>query len=77
MWQAKARWIIGEQMLRINKKYKVVLTVHDSIVCCVPDAEVAEAQQFVENCMRWTPDWAAGLPVDCESGTGKSYGDCE
>ena len=75
--QAIARCIIGEQMLRINKKYKVVLTVHDSIVCCVPDEEVTEAQAYVEKCMRWTPDWAAGLPVDCESGTGKSYGDCE
>ena len=75
--QAVARCIIGEQMLRINKKYKVVLTVHDSIVCCVPDAEVEEAQAYVEKCMRWTPDWASGLPVDCESGTGKSYGDCE
>jgi DNA polymerase len=75
--QAIARCIIGEQMLRINKKYKVVLTVHDSIVCCVPDEEVIEAQAYVERCMRWTPDWAAGLPVDCESGTGKSYGDCE
>jgi DNA polymerase len=75
--QAIARCIIGEQMLRINKKYKVVLTVHDSIVCCVPDEEVTEAQAYVERCMRWTPDWAAGLPVDCESGTGKSYGDCE
>ena len=61
-------------MLRISKKYQVVLTVHDSIVCCVPDAEVAEAQAFVESCMRWTPDWAEGLPVDCDSGTGKSYG---
>jgi len=75
--QAIARCIIGEQMLSISKKYQVVLTVHDSIVCCVPDAEVAEAQAFVESCMRWTPDWAEGLPVDCESGTGKSYGDCE
>jgi DNA polymerase len=75
--QAIARCIIGEQMLLINKKYKVVLTVHDSIACCVPDEEVAEAQAYVERCMRWTPDWAEGLPVDCESGTGKSYGDCE
>ena len=75
--QALARCIIGEQMLRISKKYKVVLTVHDSIVCCVPDDEVLLAQQHVETCMRWTPDWAEGLPVDCESGTGKSYGDCE
>jgi len=75
--QALARCIIGEQMLRISKKYKVVLTVHDSIVCCVPDKEVDEARQHVETCMRETPDWAAGLPIDCESGIGKSYGDCE
>ena len=75
--QAIARCVIGEQMLRISKKYKVVLTVHDSIACCVPDAEVAEAQAYVEECMRWIPDWAEDLPVDCESGTGKSYGDCE
>jgi DNA polymerase len=75
--QALARCIIGEQMLRISKKHKVVLTVHDSIVCCVKDEEAPEAQAFIEDCMRWTPDWAVGLPVDCESGTGKSYGDCE
>jgi DNA polymerase I-like protein with 3'-5' exonuclease and polymerase domains len=75
--QAVARCIIGEQMLRIAKKYKVVLTVHDSIVACVKDEEVAEAQAYVEECMRWKPDWADGLPINCESGTGKSYGDCE
>ena len=75
--QALARCIIGEQMLRIGKRYQVALTVHDSILCCVPDAEVAEAQAFIEANMRWAPDWAEGLPVDCESGFGKSYGDCE
>ena len=75
--QAVARCIIGEQMLRISKRYRVVLTVHDSIVCCVPEEEVQEAQVFVEACMRWVPDWANGLPIDCESGIGKSYGDCE
>ena len=75
--QAIARCIIGEQMLKIAKKHKVVLTVHDSIVCCVKDNKVDEARAFVETCMRWTPDWAAGLPVDCESGVAKSYGDCE
>lgn len=75
--QGIARCIIGEQMLRIAKRYKVVLTVHDSIVCCVPDAEVVDAVAYVEESMRWTPDWAAGLPVDCEAGTAKSYGECE
>jgi DNA polymerase I-like protein with 3'-5' exonuclease and polymerase domains len=61
-------------MLKIAKKYRVVLTVHDSIVCCVPDEEVDEAQAYIEAWMRWTPEWAAGLPIDCESGVGKSYG---
>ena len=75
--QALARCVIGEQMLRIAKKYKVVLTVHDSVVCAVPDSEVAEAKKYMEECMRIIPDWAEGLPLDCEVGVGKSYGDCE
>ena len=75
--QAIARCIIGEQMLKIAQKHRVVLTVHDSVVCCVKDEDVVEAQEYIEECMRWTPDWAEGLPINCESGTGKSYGDCE
>lgn len=74
--QAIARCIIAEQMLKIGKRYKVVLTVHDAIAVCVRDSEVEEAQKFVEECMRWVPEWAKGLPVNCESGAGKSYGDC-
>ena len=74
--QAIARCIIAEQMLKIGKRYKVVLTVHDAIAVCVPDAEVVPATQYVEDCMRWVPEWATGLPVNCESGSGKSYGDC-
>jgi len=74
--QGLARCIIGEQMLKISKRYRVVLTVHDAVACIVPEAEIEEAQQYVEECMRWTPDWATGLPVNCESGYGKSYGEC-
>ena len=74
--QAIARCLIGEQMLRIAKRYKVVLTVHDAIACVVPDAEVDEAQQYIEDSMRWVPEWATGLPLNCESGIGKNYGDC-
>ena len=75
--QAIARCIIGEQMLKINKRHRVVLTVDDSIAACVKDEEVKEAQTYIEECMKWTPDWARGLPINCESGVGKSYGDCE
>ena len=74
--QAIARCIIAEQMLLISKKYRVVLTVHDAIMCVVKDEEVQEATAYIEECMKWTPDWASGLPVSCESGSGKSYGDC-
>lgn len=74
--QGIARCIIGEQMIKVSKKYPVVLTVHDAIACIAPEDEAKEAQAYVEECMRWTPDWAEGLPVNCESGYGKSYGDC-
>jgi DNA polymerase len=74
--QAVARCIIAEQMLRVGKRYKVVLTVHDAIACIAPEAEADEARAYVEDCMRWIPAWAVGLPVNCESGMGRSYGDC-
>ena len=74
--QAIARCIIGEQMIRIAKRYDVVLTVHDAIACVVKEDEVLEAQAYIEECMKWTPEWADGLPVSCESGYGQSYGDC-
>ena len=75
--QAIARCIIGHQMLLIAKRYKVVLTVHDSVIACVVDEELDEARAYVEECMSQIPDWADGLPITCESGTGKSYGECE
>jgi DNA polymerase len=74
--QAIARCIIGEQMIKISKRYDVVLTVHDAVACLAREEEAEEAQAYVEECMRWTPEWADGLPVNCESGYGKSYGDC-
>jgi DNA polymerase I-like protein with 3'-5' exonuclease and polymerase domains len=74
--QAIARCIIAEQMLKIGKRYKVVLTVHDAIAVCVREVDAEDARKYVEECMRWVPEWAAGLPVNCESGMGKSYGDC-
>lgn len=75
--QALARCIIGEQMLLIAKKYRAALTVHDSVIGCVPTDEAEEAQKYIERCMRYVPEWAAGLPLECESGIAKAYGDCE
>jgi DNA polymerase len=74
--QAVARIIIGEQMLAVAKKYKVVMTVHDAIACIVPEAEANTAKEYVEMCMKMRPKWALELPLSCESGVGNSYGEC-
>jgi len=74
--QAVARCIIGEQMLRIAKRYRVVMTVHDAIACIAPEAEAQEAMAYVMECMRWTPTWAEGLPLNCEAGFSRRYGEC-
>ena len=78
--QAVARCIIGEQLLNIRKSsldLTPVLTVHDSIVVTVPDKDIEAGTSYVELCMRSVPSWAKGLPLDCESGVAKAYGDCE
>lgn len=74
--QALARIMIGEQMLLIAKKYRVVMTVHDAIACIVPEGEAQTAREFVEMAMRIRPKWAPELPLNCESGVGRSYGEC-
>jgi len=74
--QAVARCIIGEQMLRIAKRYRVVMTVHDAIACIAPEAQAQEAMAYVMECMRWTPTWAEGLPLNCEVGFSRRYGEC-
>ena len=72
--QAVARCVIAEQMLRVAKKYKVVLTVHDAISCVVEKERADEAVEYVNECMTWKPDWCQGLPLDCETHFGESYG---
>jgi DNA polymerase len=72
--QALARIIVANQMLMIARRYKVAMTVHDSVVPVVPESEVDEARSFVEACMRTRPKWAVKLPLNCESKVGASYG---
>lgn len=73
--QALARIVVMYQMLRISKKLRVVLTVHDSVVAIARKEEATQATAFVEECMRWIPKWAQGCPINCESGVGSVYGE--
>jgi DNA polymerase I-like protein with 3'-5' exonuclease and polymerase domains len=74
--QGLARCIIGEQLIKISRKYRVVLTVHDAVACVAPKEEAEEAKAYVMECMRFVPSWARGIPLNCEAGMGESYGDC-
>jgi DNA polymerase len=72
--QALARIVIGEQMLMVARKLPVVMTVHDAVGALVKVEEADEGRTFVEQCMRIRPKWASGLPLNCESKIGASYG---
>jgi DNA polymerase len=72
--QALARIVIGEQMLMVARKLPVVMTVHDAVGALVKIDEAGEGRTFVEQCMRIRPKWAQGLPLNCESKIGASYG---
>jgi DNA polymerase len=74
--QALARIIVGEQMIKINEKYRVALTVHDAAVIVVPEAEKDEALAYIVECMSTPPAWASGLPVTCEAKYAQTYGEC-
>jgi hypothetical protein len=72
--QALARIVIGEQMLMVARRLRVVMTVHDAVGALAPVDKADEARAYVEACMRTRPEWAAGLPLNCESKMGVSYG---
>ena len=73
--QALARIVVGQQMLKIQERYRVALTVHDAAVVVVKEEELDSALAYIVECMNWAPDWAKGLPVTCEAQYGESYGD--
>jgi len=75
--QALARIVVCDQMVKIGQRYKVVLQVHDEVVCLVDKEEAEEAKQFVESVMRVPPQWAPDLPINCECKIGSTYGECK
>ena len=74
--QALARIVVGQQMLKINERYQVKLTVHDAAVVIVKEAELDKALAYIVECMSEPPEWARGLPVACEAKHAQSYGEC-
>ena len=73
--QAVARCVMTDGMLRIQKRYPVVLTVHDEAVALVPEAEAESAYEFMIDCMTTAPKYMPGIPLAADGGWGKCYGD--
>jgi len=73
--QALARVVITEQMLRIARRYKIVLQVHDEVVVVTRETQKDQAIADITKIMSTPPAWAPDLPVACEAGWGYSYGD--
>jgi hypothetical protein len=72
--QGTARVVMTDGMLRVDKKYPVVGTVHDELLCVVPDAEVEGATGWVLEQMIAQPKYMPGIPLNSEVGAHRRYG---
>jgi DNA polymerase len=73
--QALAAIVIREQMAKVGQHYHVAFQVHDEIIIAAPEEVAEAAQSKLMAIMSAPPTWAPGLPVACEAGYAKNYGD--
>lgn len=71
--QALSRIVITNSMLRLSKRYKVALTVHDEIIIVAPDVNPHATMADIIEDMCQPPDWAPDLPLDAEGGFDTRY----
>lgn len=75
--QAVARCVMTDGMLRIQKRYPCVLTVHDEAVLLVPKDEADDAVDWSIEQMTKEPAYMPGIPLAAEAGTSARYGDAK
>ena len=72
--QGVARIVMTDGMLRVDKRYPVKGTVHDELICVVPEEEAADAKTWVLAQMTMEPSYMRGIPLDADGGHHKRYG---
>ena len=74
--QAVARCIMADGIRRLNKRYPVRLTVHDSVYWVVKESEAEEALQFGIDAITKPVSYCPGLPLAAEGAFGRTLADC-
>lgn len=75
--QGTARCIMSDGMLRVQKRYPVVGTVHDELLAVVPDAEAQEAKDWILEQMIIEPKYMPGIPLAADGGVHRRYGEAK
>lgn len=86
--QALARIVVFSQMAAVDKLlrqnagkvggiWQTVLTVHDEVVVCVPEAYGEQVLELMLRVMKTAPAWAQGWPLDAEGDVAKRYGEAK
>lgn len=73
--QALARIVVMAQQLAIAREFRVVFSVHDEVVCCVPEEAAETCKARLLNLMAMPPEWAPDLHLACEAAVGKNFGE--
>jgi len=72
--QHAARHVVMWQTACVNERYPVALSVHDEIVCVVPEEEAASCAEYMTAVLCTAPRWCRDvLPVRGTVGIGDNY----
>lgn len=80
--QALARIVTMEAAVRVQVKLaklgiRLALQVHDELVFVVRKEHEQITRYVLQHELRRRPDWLPNLPLDCEVGSGPTYGDAK
>lgn len=71
--QSLARFIVGDQVVEIGHRYRVLTLTHDECVYLSKTRSAAVAQRFGEKAFTISKGWYAGLPLKGEGGFDDCY----
>jgi DNA polymerase len=72
--QGTARIVMTDGMLRVNKKYPVVGTVHDELIAIIPEDNAQAAYEWILAQMVVEPKYMPGIPLAADGGHHRRYG---